>query len=128
MKSIEKLPHKELDVVQSGSDSEDDVSLSEIQAHLRVTLSAQQCKGPQRMLKNLPKLAMACDRHGVSDRSAAAIASAVLEDFRIVSKHDLFNVLDHSKVRQARQRKRNELQEVDDRIRQGSMCTMWCEG
>jgi len=73
-----------LDVVQS--DFEDDVPLSEIQQSLRVTLSPEQRKGPQRMLKKLPKLAMACDRHFVSDRSAAAIASAMLEDFGIVSK------------------------------------------
>ena len=30
--------------------------------------------------RRLPTLAQTCDRHGVSDRAAAAIASAVLQD------------------------------------------------
>jgi len=113
IKSVEKPPFKKLDVVQS--DFEDGVLLSEIQSvirSLRVTLSPEQRKGPQRMLKKLPKLVMACDRHCVSDRSAAAIASAVLEDFGIVSKHDLFHVVDRSKIQRARQQKRKELQDA----------------
>lgn len=58
----------------------------------------------------LPALARACDRHGLSDRTAAAVATAVLEDLGVVTTHDLSNVIDTSKIRRARKRKRNELQ------------------
>jgi len=42
----------------------------------------------------LPSLARACDRVGVSDRAAAAIVSAVLQDFGLISTEDLQNVVD----------------------------------
>ena len=54
-------------------------------------------------------LAQACDRHGVSDRSAAAIASAVLTDFGFVRQNNMTNVIDRSKFRRARQKRRTEL-------------------
>jgi hypothetical protein len=38
-------------------------------------------KKPTRVNKDLPTLARACDRLEVSDQAAAAIASAVLQDF-----------------------------------------------
>ena len=34
----------------------------------------------------LPTLAAACDKHGVSDRTAATLATAVLQDLQIVHK------------------------------------------
>ena len=67
--------------MQSDSDSDDDIPLSEIQERLKVTVATEQFKGSKKMLKDLPKLAMACDRHDVSDRSAAAMSIWVLEEF-----------------------------------------------
>jgi hypothetical protein len=58
----------------------------------------------------LPSLATACDRTGVSDRSAAIIASSVLKDFGVVSQENSVNVIDRSKVRRERKRVRNQLQ------------------
>lgn len=60
--------------------------------------------------RSMPALARACDRHMVSDRSAAAIASAVLQDFGLVSADDCRNVIDPSKVRRERRKKRKQLQ------------------
>lgn len=62
------------------------------------------------MRKCLPTLALECDRSGVSDRSAARIASAVLKDFGIVLTNETNNVIDRSKIRRARKRQRNALQ------------------
>ena len=58
----------------------------------------------------LPVLAHECDRWGVSDRSPAAIASAVLVDFGIINEQDLSVVIDPSKIRQERQKNRKSLQ------------------
>lgn len=48
----------------------------------------------KQMRKPLPNLAIACDRAGVSDRSAAIIASSVLQDFGIVSNEESTQVID----------------------------------
>jgi hypothetical protein len=60
--------------------------------------------------RDMPALARACDRHMVSDRSAAAIASAVLQDFGLVTADDALKVIDPSKVRRERRKKRKQLQ------------------
>lgn len=87
----------------SSSESDDDIPLAEVQQKL-------QYQKQRRNSKDLPTLARACDRLGISDRSAAAIATAVLQDFGVVSKEDTFNVVDRNKIRRARQKKRRELQ------------------
>jgi hypothetical protein len=66
-----------------------------------------------RLNRDLPTLARACDRHGVSDRAAAALASAVLQDFGLISPEDSKNVVDKNKIRRARQRKRKILQDTE---------------
>jgi hypothetical protein len=60
----------------------------------------QRCSG-------LATLARACDRHQVSDRAAAAISSAVLQDFGVITQEETSSVIDRSKVRRARQAKRH---------------------
>ena len=56
----------------------------------------------------LPTLDAACDRHGVSDRAAATLATAVLQDMQIVHKGDTTKVIDRSKVRRERHEKRGD--------------------
>lgn len=58
---------------------------------------------------SLPNLAVACDRTGVSDRSAAIIASSVLHDIGIVSKDTQSKVIDRSKLRRERRKVRLQL-------------------
>jgi hypothetical protein len=87
----------------SGTESDDNIPLAELQRK-------RQYIKKRRYKQYLPTLARACDRHGVSDRSAAAIATAVLQDFGLISKADTSNVVDRNKVRRARQKKRIELQ------------------
>ena len=55
-----------------------------------------------------PTLTAACDRHGVSDRAAATLANAVLQDMQIVHKGDTTQVIDRSKVRRERHKKRGD--------------------
>ena len=55
-------------------------------------------------------MARECDRHGVSDRSAAAIASAVLKDVGVGHEDDSSHVIDPSKIRRERKKRRKELQ------------------
>ena len=56
----------------------------------------------------LPTLPAACDRHGVSDRAAATLATAVLQDMQIVHKGDTTQVIDRSKVKRERHKKRGD--------------------
>ena len=62
------------------------------------------------MRSNLSNLARECDRHGVSDRAAAALASAVLADVGIVHNNDSSLVIDRSKVRREIVKGRKQLQ------------------
>ncbi|XP_055922808.1 uncharacterized protein LOC129953593 [Eupeodes corollae] len=59
---------------------------------------------------NLTNLASACDRTGVSDRSASILVSSLLQDIGVVSKLDSSKVIDRSKIRRERQKLRQNLQ------------------
>ncbi|XP_050517554.1 uncharacterized protein LOC126892123 [Diabrotica virgifera virgifera] len=54
----------------------------------------------------LPTLSRVCDQYGISNRCAAAIASATLQDIGIVTMDDCSKVVDRSKVRRERQKTR----------------------
>ncbi|GBN05817.1 hypothetical protein AVEN_237568-1 [Araneus ventricosus] len=62
------------------------------------------------MITRLPVIATVCDRYNISDRAAAAIASAVLEDFGIISEVDISHMVDKNKVRREKSLKRSEHQ------------------
>lgn len=57
----------------------------------------------KRKIASLKNLSTICDRYGISDRAAAAVASAVLQDVKINNE-----VIDKSKLRRARQKLRKE--------------------
>lgn len=59
---------------------------------------------------HLPNLAVACDRTGVSDRAAAIIVSAVLQDIGVVAPDNQTQIIDRSKLRRERKRTRENLQ------------------
>ena len=46
----------------------------------------------------IPNIAFEADRYGVSNRAAAAISTATLVDYGIISSEDNVNVIDHRKV------------------------------
>ena len=61
------------------------------------------------MRVKLPTLASSCDRHGLSDRAAASITSAVLQNIGIIHEGDISQVIDRSKIRRERIKKRTIL-------------------
>ena len=87
-------------------ESDDDIPLADLQQQMR-------CQRTRRNTRKIPTLARACDRHGVSDRAAAAIASAVLQDFGIISNEDPSAVIDRNKVRRSCRIKRTAAPEAD---------------
>ena len=56
--------------------------------------------------KSLNNLALVSDRAGISDRNAALIANAALEDFDVISKYDSPKIIDKNKLRRERSRTR----------------------
>lgn len=90
------------------SDSSDGVSETSETNYQSTASNSQSCENIGQMRIFLAKLAKACDRTGVSDRAAAIIASAVLEDLKIVTSSDTSKIIDRSKIRRARKRKRTD--------------------
>ena len=62
---------------------------------------------------SLKELARISERYGLSDRAAAAAATATLKDFGIISSDDASLVIDRSKLRRERQKHRVEIQEEE---------------
>lgn len=57
----------------------------------------------------LSNTAKASDRHAVSDRAAAEIASSVLVDYGVITSDDFSEVIDRSKIRRERHKYRESL-------------------
>jgi hypothetical protein len=62
--------------------------------------------------KVFPVVARTLDRYGVSDRVGAAIVSATLQDIGLITQNDTSNVVDRSKIRRARSKKRTTVIEA----------------
>jgi len=62
----------------------------------------------------IDRIALEADRYGVSNRAAAAIATATLVDFNIISGNSTENIIDHHKIWRARKRQRKLLSETTD--------------
>jgi hypothetical protein len=63
----------------------------------------------KRNLIKLPTLARECDRYGVSNSAGAAIATATLIDYGIITQDDPSSVIDRSKLRRQREQLRATL-------------------
>ena len=63
-----------------------------------------------RNTQTIPNIAMTADRYGVSNRATAAIATATLIDFGLITPEDQSLVTDKNKVARARQEYRSQLQ------------------
>jgi hypothetical protein len=87
--------------------------------HLPENLETGVCekKKKSQMRLDLSTVARECDRHGVSDRCAASLVSAVLQDVGMINEHDSSMVIDRSKIRRERKRVRKNLQsELPDSV------------
>ncbi|KAK0043374.1 hypothetical protein Bpfe_027193 [Biomphalaria pfeifferi] len=109
---IDGISEKQSDVGEEISSTEEktDASDDESDNDCRPDPNKQLRKlNDKQMRVKLPLLALACDRYGVSDRAAAGIASAVLQDVGIIQERDVSKVIDRSKVRRERCKKRGTL-------------------
>ena len=89
-------------LIQGGENSEISVSFD----------SALPCSSKSILQQNrakLKELAMACERYEMSDRAGAAVASATLKAFGIVTEEDKRYMVDRSKLRRERQKYREEI-------------------
>lgn len=66
-------------------------------------------RGPYTQNVTLSNFAMECDRYGISNRAAAALASALLKDLSVKDKNDQTLIIDKNKVQRERNRCRNEV-------------------
>lgn len=57
-------------------------------------------------------VAQVCDRYVLSDRSAATITSAVLQDVGLISESHKDKIIDGSKIRRAQIKKRKNMQKT----------------
>lgn len=57
----------------------------------------------------LESVAIVCDRYGVSNRAAAAIASSTLQAVGILNESNIAEVIDHNKIKRARNKVRKNL-------------------
>ena len=103
------------EMISSASDQEDVPLQAPVYSDEGVLLDAL---GPQPASRNkynlgrmnvaLPTVARICDQYGISDRSAAAVASAVLQDIGIITADEKSMIIDKNKIRRARTSCRNK--------------------
>lgn len=67
------------------------------------------CQQQDRNTVPIPTIALEADRYGVSNRAAAAISTATLVDYGVISLEDQINIVDHHKVWRARQQLRRTI-------------------
>ncbi|KAK0055675.1 hypothetical protein Bpfe_014950, partial [Biomphalaria pfeifferi] len=94
---IDGISEKQSDVCEEISSTEEktDASDDESDNDCRPDPNKQLRKlNDKQMRVKLPSLALACDRYGVSDRAAAGITSAVLQDVGILHERDVSKVID----------------------------------
>lgn len=97
-------------MVSPSSDSSTISSDGEEGEFLVKETARQSSKGSQQMRRKLQNLATACDRTGVSDRTAAYIVNAALLDLNVIGTDNSTKVIDRSKIRRERIKVRKVLQ------------------
>lgn len=95
--SSEFGPSLSHDLPQSDSDSDCDESHSRDD-----DFKARPVSSGKQMRASILNTALVSDRYGLSNRQTAAISSAVLKDFGIVTKDDTSCVIDKSKIQRSR--------------------------
>ena len=105
--------------IDIGIGFESDTSTSE-NSEISVSFdSALPCSSKSILQQNrvmLKELAMACERYEVSDRAGAAIASATLTAFGMVTKEDKRYVVARNKLRRERQKYREEIRNKEQEL------------
>ncbi|KAL4132835.1 hypothetical protein QTP88_009924 [Uroleucon formosanum] len=111
--TLETIETDETYYTDTGDNTDEDSNYSSnSMSSLSSTYSANK---QSQMRLELPALALACDRTGISDRTAATIASAILQDVGIIKTDDKQHVIDRMKIRRERHKKRQDLKIQTDR-------------
>lgn len=99
------------DIVEFGNNNFDLKDFNpEILSTSKDNSEQKQNEKPGYNIMKLNTVAQVCDRYGLSDRAAAAITSAVLQDVGLISESNKNSVIDRSKIRRARINNRISLQ------------------
>ncbi|CAG9826869.1 unnamed protein product [Diabrotica balteata] len=101
------MPSCSTEVTRLSTDSDNSSSSEASPSVANIDLPSKPSCSQMRI--ELPTLGTICDKYGISDRSAAAVATAVLKDVGIICDSDTSKVIDKNKVRRARQKNRNIL-------------------
>jgi len=106
----------------SESDVDEDISLASskttvVTSTVEHSLLTHSPPISQAMRLPLPTLARECDRYGLSDRAAASLASAVLQDVGLVTEQDSSLVIDRNKIRREKEKKRHSVQTLNNQNR-----------
>ena len=72
-------------------------------------LESEATTNSKQMRTKLSTLARECDRYNISDRAAASLATAVLQDLNLVTEEKRENIIDKNKVRRHREKYRKFL-------------------
>ena len=100
----------------SYSEGESEMNLSEPETSADYCSSSSDSNSSERKsrrnLTKLPTLARECDRYSVSNTAGAAIATAALVDYGIITETDSTAVIDRSKLRREREKLRTTLSEA----------------
>lgn len=106
--TVKRQPSKQVETVTNKpEDSCEDESVEDDDQYLPFSSTE---KLPWQMRVKLKAKSLHCDRYGVSERAAAAIASSVLEDIGLITDTEASNVIDRYKIRRERYRSRKSLQ------------------
>jgi len=113
---------QENEMQQEGADAEEfDVNMNEPQTETisetgdsdYIPPAGQTDDSQKQNRTKLPRFGAMCDRYGVSDRAAAALASALLEDYGIITETDRSQVIGPRKVAYERHKYREERREME---------------
>ncbi|XP_017476032.1 PREDICTED: uncharacterized protein LOC108366213 isoform X2 [Rhagoletis zephyria] len=90
-------------------DPEVDMDLDDSSQHLQQQDLSPTKRGPYTARYDALNFAMMCDRFGVSDRVAAALATSLMKDMGVKDEQGTFIIMDKSKVRREKGKCRQEV-------------------
>ena len=87
------------------------VSTSSVNSDVPILFDLEATCSPNQQLCFMQELAMVCERYEASERAGAAVASATLQSFGIVTKEDKHYVVNRSKLQRESKIKKEKMQQ-----------------
>ena len=114
----------DMTMTEIGSDDTSESEESSSTSSITVLFSNQQIEQNRSFLR---EVAVICERFGIFDRAGAAVATATLKAFGIVTDTNKTNVIDRSKLRRERQKYRQQIQK-DEELQFGAVDGIYIDG